>query len=188
MGCFVHCRLYTGQCPPQGTSLEISLASLALPCSLPSSSPSLHCSSLPRSLPPSLASSIHSFPRSVPASLSPSLPPSLPSLPPSLPPLPPSLLPPSLPPSLFAPAAAVISVLYCYLQRTRLPATNPFLTKSKTNPRSTRATNTTKFTRSTLVPFSGYRRRLPQPFESQLRASFPSFGQLLRCAHTRLVI
>ena len=44
----------------------------------------------------------------------------------------------------------------------RTPNTNPFLANSKKIRRSTRATNTTE-TRSTLVPFRGYRRRLPEP-------------------------
>ena len=41
----------------------------------------------------------------------------------------------------------------------RAPTTNPFLTNSKKIRRSTDTTET----RSTLVPFRGYRRRLPEP-------------------------
>ena len=111
--CAHGCILYTGQCPPQGTSLEVSLPpSLPSPTLLHLACPSLRCSLLPP-----LASSLPSFLRSghacVPSSLVPFL--NLPSLPPlQLPPsltsslshaisllLPPhSPLAPSLPPSL----------------------------------------------------------------------------------------
>ena len=89
------CIMYTGQCPPQGTSLEVYL-----PPYLPSShAPPFLLSlapSLLRSLLPPLASSLTSFLRPVhdyvPSSLVPFI--NLPSLPPL--PLPPSLTP-SLP-------------------------------------------------------------------------------------------
>ena len=124
--------LYTGQYPPQDTSLEVSL-----PCSLLSSlnpSPtrflppavnassrpflarSLHQPSLPQpSLPPLMLSAClaSSLPLSHPPSIPPSLPPSLHPLVPSLPPLVPSLPPlvpfphhplaPSLPPTSLSP-------------------------------------------------------------------------------------
>ena len=69
MGWFVNI-LYAGQCPPQDTSLEVSLSgSLA--------------TSLPRSIPPPLVSSLPpSIPRPVPSSLVPFINP--PSFPPSL--------------------------------------------------------------------------------------------------------
>ena len=54
--------LYTGQCPPRGTSLDVSIPPyihISLPPTLlPFSSPSIHCSLLPP-----LASSLLSFPR-----------------------------------------------------------------------------------------------------------------------------
>ena len=51
---FVRCIMYTGQCPPQGTSLEVSL---------PAYIPSPHApTSLRCSLPPPLASSLPPFP------------------------------------------------------------------------------------------------------------------------------
>ena len=109
MGSFEQCILYIGQCPHQGTSLEVSLppylpSSPAPPCT----SPSLRCT-----LPPPLASSLPSFTHSVnscnsvPSSLVPLLnPPSLHSRshPPShhrfLTPSPCSLPPPPSPSSL----------------------------------------------------------------------------------------
>ena len=110
------CILYTGQCHPQGTSLDV-----LLPPHLPSSHAPPLLLSLATLLPPPLASSLPSFPRSVhayfPSSLVPFLnPPSLPPLPlppsitsllPHSVPLPPPfptlpLLPPSHPPSFLA--------------------------------------------------------------------------------------
>ena len=93
--------LYTGQCPRQDTSLDVSLPLYLLPPTLlPFSTPSLRCSLLPP-----LASSLPSFLRSVhayvPSSLVPFL--NIPSLPPlPLPPSHTSSLPhalPLLPPS-----------------------------------------------------------------------------------------
>ena len=128
MCCFVRCILailYTGQCPPQGTSLEVSLPPYA-----PSSHAPLPHSVAPfllRSLPPSLRPCLGSFltrslpPLPLPPSLTSSLPYSLPPSPCSLPPSPCSL-PPS--PCSLPPRPAVTF-------SERAPTTNPFLTKSE---------------------------------------------------------
>ena len=123
MGCFVHCMLYTGQCPPQGTSLQVSLR--------PSLAPSLAhrhrtvAPSLPRSLSPQLASSLPSVPSSlVPSSTLPSFTPARsrhhiisrsfpPSLPPSLPPSHPHS--PTSPCSLPLLSYNIVLVVACYL-------------------------------------------------------------------------
>ena len=70
MDCFVDCiptayygLLHTGQCPPQGTAIEVSLPPLLLPLSssLPPSSNRFHPLSITISLAPSIPLSFPSF-------------------------------------------------------------------------------------------------------------------------------
>ena len=105
--CWLFCALYTvhtGQCPPQGTSLEVSLPPLLPPFLVPY----LHArflTPLSPSRPPLSPCLVPSFPRSFPPSTLPLYPiplpriidSSLPTLVPSIPPTLPCSLPPTLP-------------------------------------------------------------------------------------------